>query len=129
MASDSSLRTTVAPRIAIAADLLCLGLFVALGRESHGLDSGFGWFVVVLWPFAAGWLAAAAILRPYRGNVQWSRVGLTLLLGITLALVLRVTLTQRSIPIAFVIVAFVFNTLTIFGWRLALAGWLRITRA
>ena len=48
-----------------AADAACLAVFVLLGRQSHDLNSGFTWYLTVLWPFLLGWFAAAAALRLY----------------------------------------------------------------
>jgi Protein of unknown function (DUF3054) len=129
MISDGNRHATVAPWIAIGIDAICLALFVLLGRESHGLDSGVGWYLTVLWPFITGWFVAAAVTRTYSGEVRWDRAALSLLLGVALALLLRVTLTHRSAPPAFVIVAYVFNAITLLGWRVALTAWSRVKRA
>ena len=49
----------------------------------------------------------------------WLRVLATSVLGVTAALVVRATLTTRSTPIVFGVVAFSFLTLTTVGWRAA----------
>lgn len=102
------------------ADAACLCVFVLLGRESHGLDGGSNWFVVVVWPFLAGWFAAALALRVYtsRTNAAW-RLGATLLAGVAIAQFLRALVTHRDTPVAFIIVAYVFVGLLTFGWRIA----------
>jgi hypothetical protein len=124
----SRIPATVIPWLAVVADLFCLCIFVLLGRESHGLDTGVGWFVTVVWPFIVAWFLVAAVVRLYTRHIQWRRVALTLIFGIAVALVSRVTLTHRTAPIAFLIVAYVFNTMTILGWRLALTAWVHFTR-
>ncbi len=105
---------TVAPLL----DALCLAVFVVAGRESHGLDSGAGWFLVVLWPIAAGWFAVAIAVRLYAALPGLSgRLATTIVVGVGLGLVIRIAATHRDTPLAFVLVAFGFITLTTAGWR------------
>jgi hypothetical protein len=106
-------------RLAPIFDSICLGAFVLLGRESHGVDGGSGWFFVVVWPFAVGWFAAALALRLYTSRPQapW-RVAATVVLGVAAGLLLRVVVTHRDTPIAFIIVAYGFIALSAFGWRI-----------
>jgi hypothetical protein len=104
-----------------AADAACLAVFVLLGRQSHDLTSGFLWYLTVLWPFLLGWFAAAAALRLY---ASWPNrpivLAATWVGGTAIALVLRAAITQRATPLAFIIVAYAFIALLVFGWRLAL---------
>lgn len=100
-------------------DALCLVVFVAAGRESHGLDSGVGWFLAVLWPVAAGWFATALMAGLYtRRSRAGLRLAATVLLGVGVGLILRIAVTHRDTPLAFVLVAYGFITLTTVGWRL-----------
>ena len=106
-----------------AADAACLAVFVALGRESHDLSSGIAWYLTVLWPFLLGWFAAAAAVRLYGSwPNRWTVLAVTWVAGTAIALALRSLITQRATPVAFVIVAYTFIGLTVFGWRLALLG-------
>ena len=113
--------TADAPRVdraAVAADALCLVAFVAIGRTSHDLHGGLGWFVDVLWPFAVGWAVAAVATRLYVARSHpWARLAVTGAAGVTLALVVRATLTTRATPVVFGFVAACFLALTTFGWR------------
>ena len=116
-------RKTVLTAAALDA-ALAPAVFVALGRESHDIDSGITWYLTVLWPFLLGWFAAAATLRlyahvaeslaPARVDLGWRHRGL--------AMVSRAVVTGRSTPVAFVIVAYAFIGLLVFGWRLAVRG-------
>jgi hypothetical protein len=134
MTSPGTLTTVTrdAPRrhlgwAAVAADAACLLVFVALGRTSHDLHGGPGWFFAVLWPFAVGWFAVAALTRLYTADTRpWWRAALTSLGGVTLALVLRATFTSRATPVTFGIVALVFLSLVTLGWRLAARGVARV---
>jgi hypothetical protein len=103
----------------MALDAICLIIFVLAGRQSHGLDSGAGWFLEVLWPFALGWFAVAAVAGLYTASSRRGRrLAATLVLGVALGLVIRAAATHRDTPAAFVVVAFGFITLTVVGWRL-----------
>ena len=107
-----------AARRAVLADTACLVAFVALGRRSHDLHGGSGWFFAVLWPFLVSWFAAAAATGLYAARSRpWRRLSATCLLGVTLALVLRATVTGRATPVVFGVVALTFLALTTAGWR------------
>jgi hypothetical protein len=119
-------RRTVIP---VVADALCLAVFVALGRESHDIDSGITWYLTVLWPFLLGWFVAAFAVRLYTAWPQhWTHLAATWAGGIAIALVLRAVLTHRDTPVAFIIVAYAFIGLATFGWRLAVRGLVLLRR-
>ena len=114
--------TAAAPVI----DAACLCAFVLLGRESHGIDEGGGWFFIVVWPFVAGWFGAALALSVYTARRHaWMRVLAAAVIGTAIALVLRVTVTHRDVPPAFVIVAIAFVTLATLGWRVVAVALVR----
>ena len=118
------------PWVAPVADVVCLVAFVALGRSSHDLHGGGGWFVAVLWPFIVGWALAALVTGLYRAPARPSwRAAATCVLGVTLALVLRATLTGRSTPVVFGVVALCFLALATLGWRAVVALSARMARA
>jgi hypothetical protein len=109
-----------APRtaVAVALDGVCLVAFVLLGRGSHGLNGGSGWFLTVLWPFVLGWYAATFVTGLYRDVTHpWRRAVANVAVGVTLACVLRIAATSRSTPVVFGVVAFTFLVVTTLGWR------------
>ena len=115
--------------LAIGVDAVCLALFVALGRASHDISSGIAWYLTVLWPFLVGWFAVAAALSAVPVAAR-SLGDARLHLGgwdARSRLVLRAAVTQRSTPIAFIIVTYIFIGVTTFGWRLFVhgLGWVR----
>ena len=113
-------RRTVIP---VAVDALFLAVFVILGRESHDISSGINWYLTVLWPFLMGWFVAALAVRLYMSwPERWALLTATWVGGIAIALLLRAVITQRSTPVAFIIVAYAFIGLATFGWRLAVRG-------
>jgi hypothetical protein len=103
---------------AAAADVVCIVVFVALGRKSH--DEG-GNIVVgtlkVAAPFlialALGWLAARAWTSPTApttGMVIWA---VTIVGG----MLLRHFAFDRGTALPFIIVASIFTLLFLVGWR------------
>lgn len=104
----------------MAADGVCLVAFVLLGRRSHDLNGGSAWFLTVLWPFVVGWYAASFATRLYTVAAHpWRRVVATGALGVTIACLLRVSVTGRSTPVVFGVVAVTFLVLATVGWRAA----------
>jgi hypothetical protein len=113
--------------LAAGVDLVCLGLFVALGRESHDISSGIAWYLTVVWPFVVGWFVVAVALRLYRSPLdQWVILACTWIAGCAIALGLRAVVTHRNTPIAFIIVTYIFIGLATFGWRLLVLGLVRV---
>lgn len=104
--------------VAFAADMACLVAFVILGRQAHEPGSGAGRVLTVLWPFVAGWLLAATATGLYWARRRRWSLPVTIVAAISLALLLRATLTHRGVTVAFTIVAVGFISLFTCGWRL-----------
>lgn len=110
------------PSCAALFDAVCLVVFVIAGRETHGLDSGAGLFFVVLWPIAAAWFTVALLARLYTTRSRARpRLFVTVAVGVGLGLIVRIAVTHRDTPVAFVLVAYAFITVTTVGWRLVAA--------
>jgi hypothetical protein len=121
--------TRVIP-IAPLLDLTCIAVFVLLGRESHGVDEGASWYLVVVWPFAVGWLVTALAVGLYTSRSRHVlRLGATATIGIAVGLILRAVLTHRDDPAAFIIVAYVFIVLSTVGWRVVPSTLARMARS
>lgn len=110
--------------VAAVADVVCVIVFVAIGRASHQEGDALLGLATTAWPFlgglVAGWAAARAWRAPYglvpAGVVVW----LVTLVG---GMLLRVVSGQGTAP-AFIVVAAVFLAVFLLGWRLlvTLAG-------
>ena len=110
-------------------DGVCLCAFVLLGRQSHDIGEGASWFFIVVWPFIAGWFVAAVATRLYTSRSRrWTRLAITEVVGIAIALVLRSTITHRDSPLTFIIVAFGFIALATIGWRAVAFAFPRLAR-
>jgi len=100
-------------------DLVCLVLFVLIGRDRHDVSDGVGWFLGVLWPLALGWFVVAVATKLYTNPARpWLRLTATWALGLTLALVVRGIVLGRQPVSTFALVLFAFVALETFGWRL-----------
>ncbi|HEY0239476.1 MAG TPA: DUF3054 domain-containing protein [Friedmanniella sp.] len=108
------------PGLVALVDLLCVLVFAAIGRASHGEDLGPLGLATTTWPFAAGWLVgevlvlavAAARARPLglmAGVLVW-------LPTVVLGMVLR-TVSGAGVQTSFVVVATVVLGLFLLGWR------------
>ena len=105
-------------RVAAALDVLCVLVFVVIGRANHADGESLGGIASTSWPFlcglGAGWAAARAWRRPL-GLVP---AGLGAWLGtVAVGMVLRVVAGQGT-AVAFVVVALAFLGLFFLGWRL-----------
>jgi Protein of unknown function (DUF3054) len=104
-------------RVAVALDVLCVLLFVVIGRASHTRGESLAGIASTAWPFlcglAAGWAASRAWRRPLAlrpaGLVVW-------LCTVALGMILRVVSGQGT-AVAFIIVALAFLGLFLLGWR------------
>ncbi len=103
---------------ALFADWACIVVFVALGKENHGVHRGIGWFVNVWWPLAIGVVVGALLTRVYTADDRWA----LRLVGTGAIAVLgggpERGLTDRPVYSVFTIVAFATLCLLMFAWRL-----------
>jgi MFS-type transporter involved in bile tolerance (Atg22 family) len=100
-----------------AADVLCIVIFVAIGRKNHDEGEAAAGIFRVAAPFliaaVAGWLATQAWKRPLElrtGVIVW-------LTTIMLGMVLRRFVFDEGTATAFIIVATVFLCAFLNGWR------------
>jgi Protein of unknown function (DUF3054) len=101
-------------------DLVCVLVFAAIGRASHGEDVGPLGLVTTTWPFAAGWLVGwvVVLLRPST-RVRPLGLGAGLLVWVpcvVVGMVLR-ALSGAGVQTSFVIVATVVLAVFLLGWR------------
>ena len=109
---------TVTSVLPFALDLVCVVIFVALGKENHGVHRGVGWFFNVWWPLAVGLTVGALMTRLYVRPDRWPlRLLATVAIAVVIGGPLR-TLTGRNAYTVFTVVAFAMLTLLTFTWRL-----------
>jgi len=100
-----------------AADVLCIVIFVAIGRKNHDEGEAAAGIFRVAAPFliaaVAGWLATQAWKRPLElrtGVIVW-------LTTIIIGMILRHLVFDDGTATAFIIVATVFLCAFLNGWR------------
>ncbi len=108
--------------LAALADLVCIEVFVVIGRSSHHHGESAAGVLSTSWPFvvgaACGWALGRAWTRPLRpvptGVVVW-------ITCVAVGMVLRVVSGQGT-AVAFVAVALAFLGLELLGWRALARG-------
>ena len=114
-------------RVAVAAatDIVCILVFVALGRRNHDEGETVDGILKVAAPFlialVAGWIVARAWTRPMQVETGFIIWPVTVALGI----VLRHFVFDRGTALPFIIVATIVTGLFLVGWRLAVARFSR----
>jgi hypothetical protein len=106
-------------KYALAIDVLFLLLFVGLGRSAHQHDITLAGMASTTWPFATGllvgWLLVWRLQRAGSAPVNGFVIVLvTVALGMTLRVV-----SGQGTAFVFVVVALVFLSLFLVGWRTA----------
>jgi hypothetical protein len=104
--------------VAFLLDVVCILLFVVLGRRSHHEDGSFlaatgkvaAPFLIAL---AVGWLVA----RGWRAPTGLTTVTIVWVVTVALGMVLRHWVFDRGTAASFVVVASVVTFVLLFGWR------------
>ena len=113
---------------ALAADVLCVLVFCAIGRRSHAEGVTLAGVAETAWPFlagtAAGWLAARAWQRP----TALTPTGLIVWLSTVVVGMLLRRATSEGTALSFVVVASVVTATLLLGWRGAAAALTRRSR-
>jgi len=112
--------------IAAAADIVCILVFVTLGRRNHDEGETVDGILTVAAPFlialVLGWIAARAWTRPMEveaGFIIWP-------VTVAVGMVLRHFVFDRGTALPFIIVATIVTGVFLVGWRLVAA---RVTRS
>ncbi len=110
-----------------AGDVVLLLMFAVIGRWSHHeFNAGGAWATLgTAAPFVAGWTLVAAPLRVYAPRAldsfrtSMERLLITWPIALAVALIIR-SIVDHEVPApAFVVVALLFNLLTLTMWRAA----------
>lgn len=102
---------------ALAADVVCVVVFCAIGRRSHAEGLTVGGIAETAWPFLAGtgigWLAAKAWRQPLSpaptGVLIW-------LCTVAVGMVLR-RISGQGVAVSFIVVAALVTAVLLLGWR------------
>lgn len=107
--------------VAAVADVVCVIVFVAIGRASHQEGGALLGVATTAWPFlgglAIGWVATRAWRAPYALVPAGAGIWAATLVG---GMLLRVVSGRGTAP-AFLVVATVFLGVFLLGWRALVA--------
>jgi len=113
----------------LAADLVAVAVFVALGRASHHEGGVVLGFLGTRWPFAVGAVvgSGATVLVARRGDrplpaSSLRAGGIVLAATVVVGMTLRRLCTDGGTPVSFLLVATTFLAVLLLGRRLV-AGW------
>jgi hypothetical protein len=105
-------------RVSVVLDVLCVLIFVVIGRASHTQGESLAGIASTSWPFLCGLAAGWAVSRAWRRPLALRPAGLAVwLCTVALGMVLRVVSGQGT-AVAFIVVALAFLGLFFLGWRL-----------
>ncbi len=111
----------------VIGDVICLLIFAALGRNTHGEAAGFAAipqiFITAL-PFASGWFLVSPFVGAFRREIVTQpramvmRTALAWLLSWPVAMLLRGIFVDHGIPpLSFAFVVLLFNMVLLVIWR------------
>lgn len=103
--------------LALAADVVCVLVFCAIGRRSHAEGVTVAGVVETAWPFltgtAVGWLA----VRGWRRPTALTPTGLAVWAATVLVGMLLRKASAQGTAVSFVVVASVVTAILLLGWR------------
>ncbi len=93
-------------------------VFAFAGKTSHEASDSDWVVLAIVWPYALGVALAHAglLLRGLQARRVWPEGGVVLAVTYVLGMLLR-AVSGRGIAVAFLVVALLFLTLTMLGWR------------
>ena len=104
---------------AVAADVLCVAVFCAIGRRSHAEGLSVSGIAVTAWPFLAGTGAGWLLSRGWQRPAALAPTGVAVwVCTVVVAMVLRKASSQGTAA-SFVVVASVTTAVLLLGWRAA----------
>lgn len=122
-APTSSARAAVA---AAAADVVLILVFAAIGRDAHHREEPILGVLLTAWPFLAGAAAGWGLARVWRRPLAIARAGVPVWLATLVGGMLLRALTGQTVVLPFIIVATLALAVLLVGYRLLLAGVVRL---
>lgn len=117
--AQNSTRTAA---LAFAADVVCILVFVAIGRRNHAEGVTLAGIAQTAWPFLAGLSAAWLMYRAWRAPTSVRPTGVNVWLS-TVAIGMGIRAgTGAGIALSFIAVATAFTGALLVGWRAAVTA-------
>ncbi|WGD36888.1 DUF3054 domain-containing protein [Lysinibacter sp. HNR] len=118
--SDGAVRPRTSPRVIILAlllDILCVVIFVMIGRRNHEAGVFTLGTLNAVWPFATGLIVGWVAVRAWRFPTRVVSPGIPVWIAtIVVGMLLRVV-SDQGVQLSFVIVGALFTALFLLGWR------------
>ena len=109
--------TTRIAALAFLADVVCILIFVTIGRRNHAEGITVAGVAQTAWPFLAGLTAAWLIYRAWRRPLAVRPTGVTVWLGtVAIGMGLRAGIGAGIAP-SFIAVASIVTAVLLLGWR------------
>jgi len=124
-ATSVSTRATI---VAVAADIILILAFAAIGRDAHHREEPVLGVLLTAWPFLAGAAAGWLVARVWRTPLSVLRAGVPVWLGSLIGGMVLRALTAQTVVLPFIIVATLALAVFLVGYRLLLAGAARLRR-
>lgn len=107
---------------ALVADILCVIVFVAIGRRNHAEGVTLAGVAQTAWPFLTGAVVGWLLSRGWRQPAAVVPTGVTVwVCTVVVGMALRV-ISGSGIAISFIVVASLVTALLLLGWRAVRAG-------
>ncbi|WP_285242998.1 DUF3054 domain-containing protein [Pseudarthrobacter sp. fls2-241-R2A-127] len=124
-ATSASTRAII---VAVAADIILILAFAAIGRDAHHREEPVLGVLLTAWPFLAGATAGWLVARVWRTPLSVLRAGVPVWLGSLIGGMVLRALTAQTVVLPFIIVATLALAVFLLGYRLLLAGAARLRR-
>ena len=106
--------------IRVLADALAILVFVAIGRNTHDHGVSVAGLASTMWPFVVGLLVAwTVMMMRHQSGASWRDGVVIAVITVAVGMALRV-LAGQGTALAFIVVALLFLSAFMGGWRLAI---------
>ncbi|MDT0329161.1 DUF3054 domain-containing protein [Nocardiopsis lambiniae] len=102
---------------ALLVDLVCVLVFVVVGKSDHGTGTAVGAVLTTAWPFLAGALLGWASSRAWRSPAALWPTGVSVWAITVVGGMVARRIVGEGTPLSFVIVTSLFLAATMLGWR------------
>lgn len=106
---------------ALAADVVCVLIFCAIGRRSHAEGLTLTGIAETAWPFLAGAGAGWLLARGWRSPASLAPTGLVVWACTVVVAMLVRKATAQGTATSFIVVASIVTAVLLLGWRGAVA--------
>lgn len=113
--ADSTPPATVAK--ALAADVVCILVFCAIGRRSHAEGLTLAGIAETAWPFLTGAGTGWLLARGWRSPVSLAPTGLVVWACTVVVAMLIRKATAQGTATSFIVVASIVTAVLLLGWR------------